>query len=57
MVWMVQVSYRIGYAEGKGAAASEIKLADSKQCYNWWFSNDSKNRLKQTKELLCKLKI
>lgn len=59
MVWLVQASYAMGYTQGKGAAAGEIKLTESKHCYDWWFANDSRNhklRLKQTKELLCKSK-
>lgn len=57
VVWTVQAAYQVGYTKGKGAAAEEIKLTESKHCYNWWFTNDSKARLKQTKELLCKSKL
>lgn len=52
--WMIMAAYRVGYAEGKEVGASEVQKLDSKHCYNWWFAGDSKLRLKQTKELLCK---
>ena len=54
VMWMIAASYRVGYAEGKEAGASEVQKLESKHCYNWWFAGDSKLRLKQTKELLCK---
>jgi hypothetical protein len=46
----------VAYARGVAAGAEQVEPT-AKACFNWWFGDNGKVRLEQTRKYLCKSKM
>jgi uncharacterized protein (DUF885 family) len=46
----------VAYDRGVAAGAEQVEPT-AKACFNWWFGDNGKARLEQTRKYLCKSKV